>query len=457
MTRECNIHVIVVNEILNGQVLRLHYRCCPHHLPYIKFLTSALYHLLLFSLIFLSTPPLLPPSPRTPRGRHPINWVLGLGRIPQVAQCLLFYLQDYMGHEKVSLALYITISVLAFAVSKIVISVLLYKRWKRKHMSVQDSFSGGKMAIFRSAMTKSLKTDAFLKKTMKLSNKDIIGAGGYGTVYKLTVNESVSFAVKRLNRGSADRDKGFERELVALGDIKHRNIVTLHGYYISPHYNLLVYELMANGSLDAVLHGRSKNQMHLDWPSRYKIAVGAARGIAYLHHDCIPHIIHRDIKSSNILLDENMEARVSDFGLATLMEPDKTHVSTAVAGTFGYLDPEYFDTGKATAKVDVYSFGVVLLELLTGKKPMDEEFIEEGTRLVTWVKTVVQEKREEFVLDRSLDTCPIDEVNQVFRIAIMCLESEPSSRPTMAEVVKMLEHIKSDKLQLDRNDSIHCA
>ncbi|CAN1845311.1 Receptor-like serine/threonine-protein kinase At1g78530 [Linum perenne] len=212
-----------------------------------------------------------------------------------------------------------------------------------------------------------------IKKTTKLTNKDIIGSGGYGTVYKLAVNDSFSFAVKRLNRGTPDRERGFERELEAMGDIKHRNIVTLHGYFTAPHYNLLIYELMPNGSLDGFLHRQDEK---LDWDCRYKIAIGAARGIAYLHHDCIPHIIHRDIKSSNILLDGNMEARISDFGLATLMEPDQTHVSTF----------EYFDTGKATAKGDVYSFGVVLLEILTGRKPTDESFFEEGTKLVTWVR-----------------------------------------------------------------------
>ncbi|MCI23977.1 receptor-like serine/threonine-protein kinase, partial [Trifolium medium] len=129
----------------------------------------------------------------------------------------------------------------------------------------------------------------------------------------------------------------------------------------------------------------------------------------------------------------NMEARVSDFGLATLMEPNKTHVSTIVAGTFGYLAPEYFDTGRATVKGDVYSFGVVLLELLTGKKPSDETFMEEGTKLVTWVKAVVQEKKEELVLDSSLGSCcPMHEVNKVFNIAMMCLEPDPLNRPTMA-------------------------
>ncbi|KAK6154251.1 hypothetical protein DH2020_008499 [Rehmannia glutinosa] len=282
---------------------------------------------------------------------------------------------------------------------------------------------------------------------MKLSNKDVIGSGGYGTVYKVVINDCISFAVKRLIRLSAEQDRGFERELEAMGDIKHRNIVTLHGYYTAPQYNLLIYELMPNGSLDSLLHGKSTNKMVLDWPSRYKIAVGTARGISYLHHDCIPHIIHRDIKSSNILLDHNLDARVSDFGLATLMEPDKTHVSTLVAGTFGYLAPEYFDTGKATAKGDVYSFGVVLLELLTGKKPTDEAFVEEGTKLVTWVKSVVQEKREEYVIDNSLTDCPADEINLVFSIALMCLEPEPSTRPTMAEVLKMLEQIRPEEFR----------
>ncbi|KAM7260503.1 hypothetical protein ACFE04_011176 [Oxalis oulophora] len=127
------------------------------------------------------------------------------------------------------------------------------------------------------------------------------------------------------------------------------------------------------------------------------------------------------------------------------MEPDKTHVSTNVAGTFGYLAPEYFDTGRATAKGDVYSFGVVLLELLTGKKPNDESFLEEGTRLVTWVKGVVQDKREDLVCDSCLDSCHSEEINKVFSISLLCLEQDPVTRPTMAEVVKMLEQIKKQE------------
>ncbi|KAK4851235.1 hypothetical protein QYF36_013488 [Acer negundo] len=296
-----------------------------------------------------------------------------------------------MGNAPV-IAFYITISCIAFVISKIIISVLLYRRWKRKHLIYADGFSGGKMVMFRSPLMQSLTSDALLKKTLKLSNKDIIGSGGFGTVYRLTVNDSTAFAVKRLNRGTTERETSFERELETMGDIKHRNIVTLHGYYTAPHYNLLIYELMPNGSLDTFLHGRSLNKKHLDWPSRYKVAV---------------------------------------------------------VGTFGYLAPEYFDTGRATLKGDVYSFGVVLLELLTGKKPMDEEFLEEGTKLVTWVKAVVQDKREEYVLDACLEGCPINEISNVFSIALVCLESEPSKRPTMSEVVKMLEQIKSEKVVKD--------
>lgn len=335
---------------------------------------------------------------------------------------------------------YITICCVAFIASKIVVSLLCYKRWVRKSRIVEDSLTGGgKMVMFRSPATQALSAKAFVKNTMKLTNKDILGSGGYGTVYRLVVDESTAFAVKKLNRGNENRDLGFERELKSMADIKHRNIVTLHGYYVAPQFNLLIYELMPNGSLDALLHRRSPEEKPLDWASRYKIAVGAARGLSYLHHDCIPHVIHRDIKSSNILLDHNLDARVSDFGLATLMEPDKTHVSTVVAGTFGYLPPEYFDTGRATMKGDVYSFGVVLLELLTGKRPTDVSFIEEGTKLVTWVKGVMEDGREEHAIDPELAGFPAEEVKKVFAVADRCLDPDPSTRPTMIEVLKMLE------------------
>ncbi|KAK9132475.1 hypothetical protein Scep_012003 [Stephania cephalantha] len=301
-----------------------------------------------------------------------------------------------MGNSQV-IAFYITVSCVAFVASKIIISVLLYKRWQRKHQVFQDGMTGGKMVMFRSPTMQYLTSDVFLKKTMRLTNKDIIGSGGYGTVYRLAIDDSTSFAVKRLNKGSAERDRGFERELEAMGDIKHRNIVTLHGYYTAPHYNLLIYDLMPNGSLDKLLYGT----------------------FGYL----APGIVRKPL--------------LHFFFLYFFLEND---LILPIA--------EYFDTGRATAKGDVYSFGVVLLELLTGKRPMDEAFIEEGTKLVTWVKAIVDTESEEFAIDSRVGCCPLDEVKSVFSIAFMCLQSEPSNRPTMAEVVKMLEQIKSAKLEL---------
>jgi serine/threonine protein kinase len=341
-------------------------------------------------------------------------------------------------------ALYITICSVLFIFSKMLISFLLYKKWARKKRIIENSLTGGKMVIFRSAATMMQSPKSFLGMLMGLSSKDVIGSGGYGTVYRLRVDDKTAFAVKRLNRGSAEVDRGFERELDTMADIKHRNVVPLCGYYAAPHFNLLIYELMPNGSLDAVLH-HHKDDKHLpvvDWPARYKIALGVARGLAYLHHDCIPHVIHRDVKSSNVLLDHNMEARLCDFGLATLIKPSDSHVTTIVAGTFGYLAPEYFDTGRATTKGDVYSYGVVLLELLTGKRPTDEAYLENGTRLVTWVRETMEEKREEHAVDEALPCFPADEVRFVFAVADKCLDSDPGNRPTMEQVVKMLEQGK---------------
>jgi len=229
-------------------------------------------------------------------------------------------------------ALYITICSVLFLLSKMLISFLLYKKWARKKRIIDNSLAGGKMVIFRSAtmaMPQSLTPRSFLAMLMGLTTKDVIGAGGYGTVYRLRLDDKTAFAVKRLNRGTAEMDRGFERELDAMGDIKHRNIVPLCGYYAATHFNLLIYELMPNGSLDQALH--ANQQFLLGWPARYRIALGVARGLSYLHHDCIPHVIHHDIKSSNILLDHHMEARLSDFGLATLMIPSASHFTVRLS------------------------------------------------------------------------------------------------------------------------------
>ena len=183
-------------------------------------------------------------------------------------------------------------------------------------------------------------TTSIMEKIENLTSEDIIGSGGYGTVYRLVLDDQTVFAVKKLNRGGIDRERGFERELETLADLKHKNICPLRGYYSAPHINILLYDLMGNGGLDVWLHELDASGLEpLDWNTRVKIGLGAARGLAYLHHDCVPRIIHRDVKSSNILLDADMEAHISDFGLAKLMDLGQTHVTTAVAGSLGFLAP----------------------------------------------------------------------------------------------------------------------
>lgn len=239
--------------------------------------------------------------------------------------------------------------------------------------------------------------EEIMRITENLSEQYIIGYGASSTVYKCVLKNSRAIAIKRLYSQYPHNLREFETELETIGSIRHRNLVSLHGYSLSPHGNLLFYDYMQNGSLWDLLHGLLFNhptlcsfsriywlslfsllagpskKVKLDWDTRLKISVGAAQGLAYLHHDCNPRIIHRDVKSSNILLDENFEAHLSDFGIAKCIPSAKSYASTYVLGTIGYIDPEYARTSRLTEKSDVYSFGIVLLELLTGKKAVDNE------------------------------------------------------------------------------------
>uniref|UniRef100_A0A7I4ALU4 Protein kinase domain-containing protein n=1 Tax=Physcomitrium patens TaxID=3218 RepID=A0A7I4ALU4_PHYPA len=254
----------------------------------------------------------------------------------------------------------------------------------------------GRMIMFQLTGQATPLAKAILRKVEKLKPQDIIGSGGYGTVYKLVLDDLSAFAVKKLTRGVLERDQGFERELQTLIDISHRNLLTLRGYYSAPQINIFIYDLMRNVNLDFVLHEHaSRNEDPINWGLRLRIALGVARGLSCLHYDCVPHIIHRDIECSNILLDEYMEAHVGDFGLAKFVSPEKTHVTTMAAGTFRYLPPgfdfffyldmsKYLETGKITEKGDVYGF-VVLLELLTGKRPNDDDFRDYNFIIVQWV------------------------------------------------------------------------
>ncbi|KAF5792735.1 putative protein kinase RLK-Pelle-LRR-XIIIa family [Helianthus annuus] len=278
-----------------------------------------------------------------------------------------------------------------------------------------------------------------IEKLESLDDEHVVGSGGFGIVYRMVMNDCGTFAVKRIDQTQKGQDQAFERELEVLGSVKHMNLVNLRGYCRFSDSKLLIYDYVANGSLESFLHERRDGGQTLSWKARLKVAYGSARGLAYLHHDCSPKIIHRDIKSSNILLDEYLEPCVSDFGLAKLLVDEEAHVTTVVAGTFGYLAPEYLQSGRATVKSDVYSFGVLLLELITGKRPTDPAFVKQGLNVVGWLNTLRKENQLEDVVDKRCTDADASTVEAVLEIAGRCTDANPDHRPSMQQVLQFLE------------------
>lgn len=275
--------------------------------------------------------------------------------------------------------------------------------------------------------------DDIMRMTENLSEKYMIGYGASSTVYKCVLKNCKPVAVKKLYSYPQSL-KEFETELETVGSIKHRNLVCLQGYSLSPSGNLLFYDYMENGSLWDLFHGPAKKK-RLDWDTRLKIALGAAQGLAYLHHDCSPRIIHRDVKSSNILLDKDFEAHLTDFGIAKSVCASKSHTSTYVMGTIGYIDPEYARTSRLTEKSDVYSYGIVLLELLTGRKAVDNESNLHHLILSKAANNAVMET----VHPEITVTCKdLGAVKKVFQLALLCTKKQPGDRPTMHEVTRVL-------------------
>ncbi|KAM7270115.1 hypothetical protein ACFE04_029329 [Oxalis oulophora] len=289
--------------------------------------------------------------------------------------------------------------------------------------------------------------EELVKATNGFSGPNLLGKGGFGSVYKGSLPDGREVAVKQLKIGGGQGEREFRAEVEIISRIHHRHLVSLVGYCISENHRLLVYEFVANNTLYFHLHGEPV----LDWATRVKIAAGAARGIAYLHEDCHPRIIHRDIKSSNILLDQNFEARVSDFGLAKLAQDANTHVSTRVMGTFGYMAPEYASSGKLSDKSDVYSFGVVLLELITGRKPVDTSRPLGDEGLVEWARPLLSQAldNEEFeaLVDPKLGTSYVgSEMFRMIEAAAACVRHSSAKRPRMVQIVRAFENFGTSDL-----------
>uniref|UniRef100_A0A0E0G050 non-specific serine/threonine protein kinase n=1 Tax=Oryza nivara TaxID=4536 RepID=A0A0E0G050_ORYNI len=288
--------------------------------------------------------------------------------------------------------------------------------------------------------------DDVLKATGNFDETRIVGCGGFGMVYRATLADGREVAVKRLSGDFWQMEREFRAEVETLSRVRHRNLVTLQGYCRVGKDRLLIYPYMENGSLDHWLHERAdvEGGGALPWPARLSIARGAARGLAHLHATSEPRVLHRDIKSSNILLDARLEPRLADFGLARLVRAhDDTHVTTDLVGTLGYIPPEYGHSSVATYRGDVYSLGVVLLELVTGRRPVDMARPAGGGRDVTsWALRMRREARGDEVVDASVgERRHRDEACRVLDVACACVSDNPKSRPTAQQLVEWLDAI----------------
>ncbi|GMH16617.1 hypothetical protein Nepgr_018458 [Nepenthes gracilis] len=338
--------------------------------------------------------------------------------------------------KKLASALGVTLSFVFI----IIISLgILYSRRQRHSRFMQkinaDKPEEGQLGLgnLRSFTFKELQiaTDNF-------SSRNILGSGGFGNVYRGILIDGTMVAVKRLNDvNGKSGESQFQMELELISLAIHRNLLRLIGYCATSDERLLVYPYMSNGSVAS----RLREKPPLDWNTRKRIAIGAARGLLYLHEQCNPKIIHRDVKAANVLLDDYCEAVVGDFGLAKLLDHADSHVTTAVRGTVGHIAPEYLSTGQSSEKTDVFGFGILLIELITGMRALEfGKKVHEKGSILDWVKKVQQENKVEVLVDRALGANykPI-EVQEMVMVSLLCTQYLPANRPKMSEVVRMLE------------------
>lgn len=273
--------------------------------------------------------------------------------------------------------------------------------------------------------------------TNNFSAANLLGEGGFSHVYKGTLSNGTEAAIKRLKDASKQTDAEFMKEANILSLVHHRNLVSLIGCCISEGNRLLVCEYVPNKTLK--FHLDDRDQPTLAWKDRFRIALDSAKGLAYLHEDCQPRVIHRDIKAANILLDHSFRAKIADFGIAKYFSDEKTHISTVVKGTYGYLSPEYVSTGQLTDKSDVFSYGVLLLELITGRRPIG---------LADWARPLLKQALEDGKYDVLVDPLlqsyynPI-ELGRMVACAYACLQHSASLRPSMSQIVRALEGLVS--------------
>ncbi|EXB38107.1 LRR receptor-like serine/threonine-protein kinase RPK2 [Morus notabilis] len=285
--------------------------------------------------------------------------------------------------------------------------------------------------------------DCVVRATGNFNASNCIGNGGFGATYKAEMSPGILVAIKRLAVGRFQGIQQFHAEIKTLGRLRHPNLVTLIGYHASETEMFLIYNYLPGGNLEKFIQERSTRAV--DWRILHKIALDIARALAYLHDQCVPRVLHRDVKPSNILLDDDFNAYLSDFGLARLLGTSETHATTGVAGTFGYVAPEYAMTCRVSDKADVYSYGVVLLELLSDKKALDPSFSSYGNgfNIVQWSCMLLRQGRaKEFFTSGLWDAGPHDDLVEVLHLAVVCTVDSLSTRPTMRQVVRRLKQLQ---------------
>ncbi|XP_042440026.1 proline-rich receptor-like protein kinase PERK3 [Zingiber officinale] len=281
--------------------------------------------------------------------------------------------------------------------------------------------------------TRSFTYEELAISTNNFSMDNVLGEGGFSLVYKGTLTDGTKVAIKRLKDTHRQPDLEFMKEADILSLVHHRHLVSLIGFYVSELICLLVCEYVPNKTLEFHLHGR--NGPTLAWKHRFRISLDSAKGLEYLHEHCNPRVIHRDIKAANILLDDQFRAKIADFGIAKHFSDEKTHISTVVKGTYGYLAPEYASSGQLTDKSDVYSYGVLLLELITGRRPLG---------LADWARPLLQQAMENGVYDALIDPSleknysPV-EAGTMVACASACLNRAAALRPSMSQIRRELE------------------